>query len=86
MAEIHTGDQLTDMIINQKKGEEAHIKELFLTYVKLSIVDETWKFEQAMHKVIQEQIQTHYFNQGHHIAINYVREFMNQTEIQYIIR
>ena len=56
MADIKTGDSLKDLMINQKKGEDVHIKEEFYTFVKEQLVDEVWKFEEATHTVIHAKI------------------------------
>ena len=44
-----------------------------------------WKFEEATHTVIHAKIQDYYFEQGHHIAENYIRDFLKTDEIKLII-
>ena len=86
MSEFKTGDSLRDMMINQKKGEDTYIKEEFLTYVNEQLVDESFKFEQALHTVIHANIQDFYFEQGHHIAENHIKEMIYSPEIKIIMQ
>ena len=65
-----SGDTLRDMMLDEKTGQENHIKEEFYTYVKEQLTDEVFKFEQALHMVIKANIQNYYYDQNIQVQEN----------------